>query len=109
MDKANFMKQVVFKKEFGGFDYIDCIYKKCRYLDLDNECTGFIIGECIKYEGTYYSGISQGWDGEKDQPELKDRKGVWFYKVATGYNQIELVNRNDAVIQDDKAESIINT
>ena len=105
MDKSNFMKRVIFKRKFGGFDYSKAKYKSCRYLDLDNECTGFIIGEYVKYEGEYTP--ESYYDGEFTPGILSSRKGIWFYQVAVEYNHIELVNRNDAIMQDD-AKTIIN-
>ena len=79
----DFLQHCYFLKSLISFSY-ENDERKIVYQNHKKSISGYVIGSKLFYEGDYSP--PSGSDFDYDPGELKNRKGVKFYKVATDFN-----------------------
>jgi len=111
---SRFMLKVKFKEILSYMGYEEGEYtnsfgnikigslRKAFFKILDEELTGYIIGDRVYYEGLYDEGCkpTSYLDSDSYEPvTLTNRKAVRVYKVVTDYNKIYEVQKDYLEIQ----------
>jgi hypothetical protein len=96
---VNKYKKCSFKRILLNVEYNLRNEKKAIYLEFTPGTHGYIIGDCIKYEGIYKEGMKNSLDYYDYEPgQLINRKAIKLYKVLLDFNNIVLVNKEDVKI-----------